>query len=94
MEQRHSALTTTTRMPSAACQACGKVNDAASGKRGITPKAGDVSVCIGCGQLNQFNADLALLPVDLDAVDLEPADRALVLQLQQRIRAERARLTP
>lgn len=43
------------------CSSCGKVNDRATDLvTAAKPKAGDVSICIGCGHVAIFTAALAL----------------------------------
>lgn len=49
----------TTAMPTSACPTCGYVMDQASSVEGeATPKTGDFSVCMRCGELLRFNAAL------------------------------------
>jgi hypothetical protein len=46
---------TETRLPSTACSSCGYVFDAVSSMyESATPKDGDVSMCISCGQVMVF----------------------------------------
>jgi hypothetical protein len=48
-------------IPTCACPACGKPHDGACGiETDDCPKPGDVTVCIYCGHLMAFNADLML----------------------------------
>lgn len=48
-------------MPPAACPYCDKMLDAADSYRdGITPKPGDVTVCIYCAQASFFTTTLHL----------------------------------
>lgn len=51
-------LGTETQLPSSTCCECGTVLDAASGP--CRPKEGDLTLCIKCGSLNAFDANLAL----------------------------------
>ncbi|RBB38887.1 hypothetical protein DPV79_16025 [Burkholderia reimsis] len=47
------------------CPFCGKRNDDHTGVRGhIVPEDGDVSICIGCGQLAVFDHDALRAPTD------------------------------
>lgn len=72
-----------------ACPNCGYKVDAVSvldGKE-ATPKTGDFSLCLSCGALNRFNADLMLVqstPEDIS--DLHPDDFAQVRKAQSIIR--------
>jgi hypothetical protein len=51
----------TTRTPTAPCANCGKPNDAASNpEEDITPKEGDISVCLYCNHVAIFRTDLTL----------------------------------
>lgn len=74
-------------IPQSACPKCGKVNDAATfpGDDTRRPKPGDLTICIGCGELCQFGAAHELLP--FDAEQLEPEQRSHVLEQQRLIRS-------
>jgi hypothetical protein len=50
------------RVPKSVCTACGSALDGAAvvGNDTITPKPGDVTVCIDCGHLMAFAEDLSL----------------------------------
>jgi hypothetical protein len=56
------------------CLACGYKHDAATEiihDHGVKPRAGDISVCLNCGALAIFNADLTLrLPTTEEKADL------------------------
>ncbi len=43
------------------CGNCHKVLDAVTGK--AIPKQGDISVCINCGEITEFDNDLTMKPV-------------------------------
>jgi hypothetical protein len=50
-----------TRTPATICEKCGHTLDAATpAEPGNTPKEGDFSVCVGCGEPYAFRADLTL----------------------------------
>ncbi len=50
-----------TRTPPNTCHTCGKVLDAATDTGDApTPRPGDVSICIGCGELMIFTKGLRL----------------------------------
>ena len=55
-----------TRTPVSICSTCSLELDMASGKRGTSPKEGDVSICKGCGQLAKFDKDLKLIPIEIE----------------------------
>lgn len=54
----------TSKCPASNCPACNTVLDAATGiaAAGHKPEHGDVSFCIACGELLQFDADLRAVP--------------------------------
>ena len=70
------------------CPHCGKMLDSATNMEDDTlPKPKDLSVCIGCGGLNYYSDDMALVAFPDILVDtLEPEVRAVVLDTQQMIR--------
>lgn len=47
-----------TEVPASACCECGYVSDRAGGNDGTAPKEGDAALCIKCGSLNFYGADL------------------------------------
>lgn len=58
-------------VPECKCPSCGVVHNCASGigedaDDTPTPKENDVTVCIRCGALNQFDKDLMLKSVEVD----------------------------
>lgn len=50
-------------MPPSNCLNCGKSLDAATGIHGGTPAAGCLSICIYCGAVTMYGADLRLRPM-------------------------------
>jgi hypothetical protein len=85
---------TTTRHEPTACPRCGYRLDAASDLiGGATPKPGDFSVCLNCGELLRFNRKRILRicrPHELRDPGLGPKEHATLLRAQQLIR-ERGR---
>jgi transcription elongation factor Elf1 len=60
------------RTEASACPSCGTKLDAwttADKKLGVTPATDDLTVCGGCGAINQFNEDLSVRTVDAGVVD-------------------------
>lgn len=70
-------------IPTAACPTCGKLCDRAAGPDGCGPVAGDLTICVYCGDVAQFARDLSLRPCDHGAITSE---------LQRQIDAVRAKL--
>lgn len=65
-------------MPPSVCPVCGRRADAATSLRGdFEPASGDLSLCISCGAVLKFDAELQLQRVDPNEVAaLPPAIRA------------------
>ena len=55
-----AALDTVTEVPVSVCRSCGKKNDRASGDDGARPSAGDMSICVQCGEISIFTETLNL----------------------------------
>lgn len=71
-----------TLVPKACCPECHADLDTATSARGdYTPEHGDVSVCVYCGALLQFDPSLALVPLSED--ELESLDDEIVQVLKQ-----------
>jgi len=73
--------------PATQCVQCGKQLEAATPLRGhaardASPHAGDLTLCLGCGKAYQFGASLELIPVDLDALPMDPAQRGELRRAQ------------
>ena len=60
---------TETRLPASPCENCGRELDAATGDG--QPSPGDISICIGCGTVRQFDAEMRLEPVDGESLPVE-----------------------
>lgn len=71
-----------TLVPKACCPECHAELDTATSARGdYTPAQGDVSVCVYCGALLQFDPSLVLVPLSED--ELESLDDEIVQVLKQ-----------
>lgn len=78
------------RMPEATCPSCKKKVDGASGVTGArVPKPDDLSVCIYCASVSQYDASMQLKTFDVNALTSE--ERAEVEQAQQLVRRAIAR---
>ena len=76
---------TTTKLPLCICPRCGHKLDAASTPDGSdhVPKPGDVTLCIECGCLFEFDSQMRVKKVDLHTL---PRDvRAEVIRVQNAI---------
>ena len=59
-------------MPEHTCPTCGKKMDRASSAFGDhAPKVGDLTVCINCGNVSQFDEKFQLMIVDVSKLPLE-----------------------
>lgn len=73
------------RVPNARCPSCKTLVDGATGTTGAAkPVAGDVTVCIFCASVSQYDADMQLQPYDV--AQLHPEDRAHVEKLRATVR--------
>jgi molybdopterin synthase catalytic subunit len=63
---------------------CGNVIDVASSADPEPPRKKDLSICMYCGQVHQFNADLELVEIDLD--QLPDYARAEINSVQNQIK--------
>lgn len=62
-------------MKAAACPACGKVCDAATGISGaVRPKPGDYTVCLGCAAILRFDEEFALIRAKTVELLAEPLE--------------------
>lgn len=51
------------------CPSCGKLTDTATAVEGdYTPSDGDISLCIYCGAINQFDSELNIVPMPLETL--------------------------
>jgi hypothetical protein len=72
-----------TRLPAVACLACGKIMDAATTLTGDHgPRSGDISLCLYCGHLAAFDAELRLRPLT-DAEIVEIAGAPVIIEAQK-----------
>lgn len=69
-------------VPKMKCLGCGAPNDATTAAyHECRPNAGDVTVCIYCGHISVFNADLTLRnPTDEEVLDIAGDERILQIQ--------------
>jgi hypothetical protein len=77
------------KVPSSACPACKYVNDRATSleDESLVPKAGDLSVCLNCGEIMIFNDDLTTRSVTLnDLAELPPEIHAHLDRMQRAVR--------
>ena len=74
-------------MPPHRCDRCGDELDCATGPGQVNP--GDLSVCLGCGAVRQFTADLGLEPVDV--AELPRKARREVDKIVKAVRSVHAR---
>jgi len=75
------------RVPPSSCPYCKEVMDGASTMMGGVPKPGDISVCIHCASLLQFDQDIRLVIVTHDeweAIKAEDPVFAKLTELHQR----------
>lgn len=68
-----------TRLPPSSCTGCGRLMDAA-GTMGADddsePSPGDLTICIDCGTVMQFDADYSLKPVTIEMImQMSPEER-------------------
>ncbi len=63
-------MRTTTRYKETACPVCGVLSDSASSlEKDVKPKPGDITVCIECRTVLQFNQDFSLRIADQKVVE-------------------------
>jgi hypothetical protein len=77
------------KVPPSICPTCQYLNDAATYLQDETvqPKPDDFSVCLNCGEILIFNADLTTRSVTLnDLVDLPPEIHAELTRMQRAVR--------
>lgn len=78
-------------LPVSKCPACGSPNDAASScdekdpEEKVRPGPGDLSVCFGCGAIQQFQKDLTLKIISLDELDADDDTKFQLRRVQQYI---------
>jgi hypothetical protein len=82
----------TTILSMSSCPRCGYGVDAATAAYGnVQPKPGDVSICLNCAALMQFNDDLKLGPGPESLLDELPADKRRLIERGRRYIRERGR---
>ena len=79
-------------LPTCQCTSCGHILDAAAGWGDHPPKPGDLSICIQCGHLAAFGADLRLR--ELTAKEMWEAAGREDLIAAQRVRYEVTKRPP
>lgn len=73
-------------LPEQPCPACGKLLDAANGEDNVAPEPGNLTVCIHCAAILEFDAGLKLLPLSPDEIAGLPArERAELFRVQAAI---------
>lgn len=82
-------------MPHGACPTCKRKLDAAEaptkyGGWKVRPRPGDLSVCLGCGEILEFKEDMQLAAISLNhMLELPPETSADLIRVQRRIRSMR-----
>lgn len=79
-------------LPESTCPICGYMFDAASHPidENATPKPGDLSLCLKCGELMVFKADMTLVQAGFkDVMDLKTKEFMLLSRTQKLIREKR-----
>ena len=53
------------------CPNCGKITDMATSTDGrdMNPSSGDISICIGCSTINQFDDDLTIIQMPIERIN-------------------------
>ena len=74
-----------TTVPEQPCLRCGKLLNAAFHPDDFSPEPGDLSVCLKCGELHEYGANLELIKpsnerlLDMDLIDLQAVQRICAL---------------
>lgn len=76
----------TSPLPTSECPVCHYAMDAATciDDPSAKPSSGDLSLCLNCGEVLQFNDILVLKPIDLDTTD--KATKAILLRISTTIK--------
>jgi hypothetical protein len=80
------------KLPESKCPTCGYVMDSATciEKKAYRPKPGDLSICLKCGEILIFKADLrADLPDVADLLNMPKETEELLMRAQRTIREQR-----
>ncbi|HET8688702.1 MAG TPA: hypothetical protein VFM18_18965 [Methanosarcina sp.] len=89
-------MNTTSHLPESICPTCKYIMDAATsvGEK-ATPSPGDISLCMGCGELLEFNDDLILVKASESVLQDMPIEQRIgIAQLQGYIRQIREHVKP
>ena len=78
-------------LPEVKCVVCGHPLDAATCLEGDhRPAVGDVSMCVECGEVYEFDAQMKLVQVNLASLlELDPTQHNLIAKAQSIIREKR-----
>jgi hypothetical protein len=78
--------------PPAACRTCGHPFDTVTCCEGRRPQPGDVTVCVGCGEVYRLTEQLTVRPAELeDLLPLTPDQHRLIDAVQRAARYHRGR---
>ena len=82
----------TCKVPESPCWSCGKKNDMASSAEGDAsiPKAGDISICFGCGAWMIYDDDIKTREMTVDEIaELDPDIRSQLRKMENVIVARK-----
>jgi transcription initiation factor IIE alpha subunit len=78
----------TTNLPRSNCPKCKEPLDAATSNEDISPKPGDLTICINCGTMLKFNHNLSIEELTTDEfMDLHDDERIALKNMQTAIMA-------
>jgi acetyl-CoA carboxylase beta subunit len=69
----------TTKVVRNVCSECGKVSEAATSLQGETPKPGSIAVCIECGHVTAYDAQMRLQALTDDEIKDLAGNKDLLL---------------
>lgn len=78
-------------LPIFPCPKCGSPNDAATScdetdrEQNVRPRPGDISVCIRCASILQFQEDLTVKIISMDETGADDDTKFQIARLQQKI---------
>ena len=81
-----------TKMKPSPCPTCGGIMDGATQihNRPVEPKPGDITICLHCGALNQYDDDLKIVTADPSVLnELDPIVRAEIERIMKRFALNR-----
>jgi hypothetical protein len=85
LSNAHQSESSMTRVPENICVACGAPNDGAMApQHNAKPNAGDVSMCMYCGHLAIFRADLSVREATAAELAAIGNDQIIIRMLQLR----------